>query len=68
MPVRQAREPLGEPAEVAEFLRKSEQTLANWRSLGIGPPYYKPGGRILYDWAEVRAWLAAQAVAPSRTA
>jgi len=51
---------LGEPAEVATFLRKSEKTLANWRCLAIGPPYHKVNGRILYDWRDVRAWLAGQ--------
>jgi hypothetical protein len=61
-------EPLGDPAEVAEYLGKSEKTLANWRSLGLGPRYYKPEGTIRYDWADVRAWLATQAVAPGRTA
>jgi hypothetical protein len=59
---------LGEPAEVADYLRKTEKTLANWRSLGIGPRYYKIHGRILYDWADVRAWFATQAVTPARTA
>ena len=58
----------GEPAEVAEKIRKSEKTLANWRSLAIGPPYHKVNGRILYDWADVRAWLAAQRRDLARTA
>jgi hypothetical protein len=55
---------LGEPEEVARFLRKTEKTLANWRSLNIGPRYYKIHGHILYDWADVRAWLASQQVDP----
>ncbi len=55
-------EPLATPADVAGYLRKSEKTLANWRSLGIGPPYVKAEGGILYDWAQVRAWVAARAV------
>lgn len=61
-------EPLGAPAEVAEYLRKTEKTLANWRSLGIGPRYTKAGGTIRYDWADVRAWLDSEAVAPGRSA
>jgi predicted DNA-binding transcriptional regulator AlpA len=40
------------------------KTLQNWRSRGVGPPYYKLGGRILYDEAELDAWLAQQRVAP----
>lgn len=38
----------------------SRKTLENWRSLGGGPPYYKLGGRVVYDDAEVDAWLASR--------
>jgi predicted DNA-binding transcriptional regulator AlpA len=38
----------------------SHKTLNNWRSLGSGPPFYKLGGRIVYDAAETDAWLAAR--------
>jgi hypothetical protein len=66
------RDQLGTGPEVAEYLRKTEKTLANWRSLGIGPPYIKVHGHILYDWPSVHAWLAGQQVDPrpagSRTA
>lgn len=34
----------------------SLKTLANWRSLGLGPPYHKIRGRILYKTDEVRHW------------
>lgn len=56
-------EPLVPPASVAEFLHKSPKTLANWRSLDIGPRFYRlEGGEVRYDWADVRAWLAGQRV------
>jgi predicted DNA-binding transcriptional regulator AlpA len=56
-------DPLATPDEVAEYLQKPPKTLAEWRSKGRGPQYYKlDGGHIRYDWADVRAWLAAQAV------
>jgi hypothetical protein len=59
-------DPLGTPEEVAAFLRKPSKTLAEWRSRGCGPRYFKLGnGHIRYDWADVRAWLAEQAVAPA---
>jgi len=61
-------EPLVTAPEIAEFLHRSEKTLANWRSLGLGPPYFKAEGGVLYSWAAVRAWLAEQAVTPGRTA
>jgi predicted DNA-binding transcriptional regulator AlpA len=44
----------------AERIGLSDKTLNNWRSLGTGPPYFKLGGRIVYDDAEVDAWLAAR--------
>lgn len=48
------------PAEVSAYLRRSRGTLANWRSQGKGPLWSKPGGSILYDWADVYAWLASE--------
>lgn len=58
-----AKQP-GTPREVAEYLQKSEKTLANWRSLGIGPPYIKPAGTIRYRWSDVEKWLTSNAVTP----
>lgn len=34
----------------------SLKTLANWRSLGYGPPYSKMGGRVLYRAADILTW------------
>lgn len=31
----------------------SLKTLSNWRSLGLGPPYSKMGGRVLYRVSDV---------------
>lgn len=59
----------GTPDEVAEYLQKTEKTLRNWRSAGIGPPYIKvEGGAIRYRWSEVEKWLTGQQVNPARTA
>lgn len=49
-------EPKWTPAETAGFLRLSEQTLANWRWRGCGPPYLKINGAIRYDPEVVREW------------
>jgi hypothetical protein len=38
----------------------STKTLANWRWAGTGPPYYKLGGRVLYDRDDLDVWLAAR--------
>ena len=36
------------PKEVAEVLNVSEKTLANHRSLGSGPKFYKESGVVRY--------------------
>jgi integrase len=41
------------PVEVAERLRISVKTLANWRSSSLGPPWLKVGGRVVYPRAGV---------------
>ncbi|MCC0099436.1 helix-turn-helix domain-containing protein [Streptomyces flavotricini] len=45
--------------EVADQLRVSVGTLANWRHQGIGPRYIKlsPSGRVRYMRADVDAYL-----------
>lgn len=45
------------PAEVAVYLQRSQQTLANWRWQGKGPKYTGKGRGVLYDWADVDEWL-----------
>ena len=42
----------------AERIGMKPKTLDNWRSTGDGPPYYKVGGKIIYDDDEVDVWLA----------
>ncbi|HWG01096.1 MAG TPA: helix-turn-helix domain-containing protein [Trebonia sp.] len=60
-------DPLATPEEVAEFLQKPVKTVAEWRSKGRGPRYFKlDNGHIRYDWGDVRAWLADQAVTPGQ--
>lgn len=62
-------EALATAEEVAEFLRRPVKILAEWRYHGRGPRYLKiEGGQIRYDWADIRAWLREQAVAPGRPA
>ena len=62
------RDPLAKPLEVAEYLNKNERTLANWRSLGIGPDYVKAEGEVRYRWRDVERWVASKTVQPGRTA
>jgi hypothetical protein len=45
--------------EAAALTRLSVRTLANRRSLGMAPRWYKAHGRVLYDVADLHAFLAA---------
>jgi hypothetical protein len=59
----QANAPLGRylrTRDAAEFLGVKPNTLRNWKSLRIGPPFRKLGTITLYDAAELRAWLDAR--------
>ncbi len=47
----------------AAFLHTTPGTLYQWRHRRKGPPVFKPGKRLLYDPAEVRAWLLTQKAA-----
>lgn len=41
--------------ELAQRWRLSEQTLANWRHGGKGPPYIRVGARVLYPIEGINA-------------
>lgn len=57
----EAPAPLAKPADVADFLGVTENQLAQMRYLGTGPAFLKPSPKVVrYDWADVRAWLAAR--------
>jgi DNA-binding transcriptional MerR regulator len=43
--------------EVARILGISPSTLRKWRCKDVGLPYYRVGGRIVYDIREVEAFL-----------
>lgn len=53
------------PREQASRIGIAPKTLDNWRSEDEGPPYYKVGGRVLYDDDEVDVWLATRRVDPA---
>lgn len=46
--------------EAAQYLRLSDKTLARWAWSGKGPGYMKAGGKVLYDAADLDAWLEGQ--------
>ncbi len=48
--------------ELAERIKVSRVTIQGWRQRGEGPPFYRIGRRIIYDWAEVETWVREQRV------
>ncbi len=57
------------PADAARYLGVvTEKTLANWRSLGMGPPFVRVGegklARVAYRLGDLNAWLDAHLVSP----
>ncbi len=52
------------PAELSARYegRINPRTLANWRSAGLGPRYFKAGGAVLYPVAMVEEWEAQNTV------
>lgn len=45
------------PEQVEEIYNISTKTLANWRTLKIGPPYSKPGRRVLYRVEDIEKFI-----------
>ena len=42
--------------EAADYLRLKKRTLDNMRWMGTGPKFRKHGGRIYYDFEELKEW------------
>ena len=48
--------------EAAEFLSLSARTLEKHRTYGTGPAYHKLGGRVVYSFDDLTAWVNRGAV------
>ncbi len=48
--------------EAADFLKYSEQRLAEWRAKGTGPKYYKPADKVFYTKDDLIEWVKSGAV------
>ena len=55
-----------EEKEISRRTSFKLQTLRNWRHLRKGFPYLKVGGKVLYDWDEVVAYLESKKIFPER--
>ncbi|PSH03366.1 MAG: DNA-binding protein [Acidobacteria bacterium] len=51
--------------EATAFLHKSARVLRFWRTAGIGPAYVKLGKTVLYDRADLIAYIRSNTVQPS---
>ena len=47
-------------AEAAERCRVTVQTIKSWRAKRMGPPWKRIGGKVWYDGAALRQWIADQ--------
>ncbi len=54
------------PREAAAVLRVTTGHLANARHRGVGPPYLRVEGRILYPSNLLREYLSARIVTPRK--
>ena len=53
------------PAEAAEYVGLTEETLLRWRMRGQGPAFLKLGRKVVrYSRADIDAWAEARRVAP----
>lgn len=53
------------PKRAAEILGRPEGTLRYWRSIGVGPPWIKLEGRVLYDEADLIEYIQRSRRSPS---
>ena len=54
--------------QVAELLGVTKGTLANWRTSGLGPRYFKPIGKVKYRKSDVEAFIDAGVVTSTSAA
>jgi predicted DNA-binding transcriptional regulator AlpA len=52
-------------AEVRRRFGVSRSTMFRWRRDGVGPKCYQLGPRLMYDPADLTAWLADRATSPT---
>ena len=56
------RTPMWTVEELSEKLHASPETVRSWRKNGTGPRAYKIGRHVLFEEADVRAWIEAHEI------
>jgi len=51
--------------QAAQYLGLAYQSLKNWRATNQAPPFYRIGGKIIYDADELATWMEARRVSAS---
>jgi hypothetical protein len=59
-------EPLLREDEAAKELHVRSQTMSSWRYRGIGPSYVRVGKLIFYKPSQLREYIEARVVRPTR--
>ncbi|MFI9486983.1 helix-turn-helix transcriptional regulator [Promicromonospora sp. NPDC052451] len=54
--------PMWTVEELCEKLHASPETVRSWRKNGTGPRAYKIGRHVLFEEADVRAWIKAHEI------
>ncbi|WP_082467557.1 MULTISPECIES: helix-turn-helix domain-containing protein [unclassified Sphingomonas] len=44
--------------EAAPLFGVTPKTAENWRCMGVGPAFVRAGRRVVYDPADIAAWIA----------
>jgi predicted DNA-binding transcriptional regulator AlpA len=53
--------------QAAQFLGLKQGTLISWRVRGVGPPFYRLGGKLIYyRESDLREWVEARRQKPTR--
>lgn len=55
------------PAELADMLNVTEDTLREWRRNRVGPDFVKTGKVVVYREADVQKWLEMNVVLTNRS-
>ena len=50
----------------AEHINTHPRTMTGWRGRGVGPPYFRIEGMVLYALSDLDTWLESRRCVPAR--